>query len=603
MDNRRLFLAAFLSLGLVILWGRFVQPPVASPELNNPAEALPPIESSPGSERPVVSGAQASPTEGSAVAPDVLDGGSTNGLLGSSATSASVAVPTIVAAIEEEVVVDSARFRAVLSNRGAQLQSFSLSRELDAEGQPLELVRTRGEKDPYPFAIVDGAGTSVFSDDLFVVERVGGSGGAVELTFEFQDQGRRARKRFAFEPNGLINVEMEVDGVTGWRVLLGPGVLDLGEEEMKNRLRQPTATYLSGDDVEKVSPSRQRESEVLPTAGLRWASLEDNYFLAALVPAAGVAGVEIQPLRQHVTTPNDGRRFVSIAESEGFEGEELSKVQELLVLPGGDSVSFISYFGAKRYQELSSLPYGLEESVRWGFFGFLARPLYYGLRWIHERVPNYGWAIVLMTILIKLVFFPLTHKGQKSMARMQELSPKVQQIRTKYRSKLRDKQGRPNREAQAAMNEEMMTLYRKEGVNPAGGCVPMLIQIPVFFAFFRLLQSAVELRNAPWIGWVDNLAAPDPIFILPGMMLVTSILLQKVTPAPPDPMQRRIVQMMPIIFSAVSITFPAGLVLYWTTNNVLTMVQQWFYHRSRGKEEKKPSTSSKGRSDRSASSK
>lgn len=595
MDNRRLFLAAFLSLGLVILWGRFVQPARVAP---NPAEGRPGIDEPSG---PVNVGSDAPPP---VVAPEASDTPATaDGEVGAEATATPEAAQVVRASTQEEVVVNTERFRAVFSNRGAQLQSFLLSKELDADGLPLELVRARGDQDAYPFALVDADGAPLFGDDLFVVERTEGSGGAVELAFELSDGGRRAYKRFLLDPTGLIKVEIDTAGIPGWQVILGPGLLDLDVDGMKDRLRQPTATYLSGDDVKKVKPARQRESELLPRSALQWASLEDNYFLSAAVPETGIGAIEVRPLRQREAIPTNGRRFLSVAEGDALDDDTLDNVQGLFVIPTSDSASFVSYFGAKRYQELSALPYGLEKSVRWGFFGFLARPLYYGLRWIYERIPNYGWAIVLMTLLIKLVFFPLTHKGQKSMARMQELSPKVQQIRSKYKPKLRDKKGRPNREAQAAMNEEMLTLYRKEGVNPAGGCVPMLIQIPVFFAFFRLLQSAVELRNAPWIGWVDNLAAPDPWFLLPGMMLVTSIMVQKVTPAPPDPTQRRIIQMMPIVFSAISITFPAGLVLYWTTNNLLTMIQQWFYHRSSdkaGSKNNKGSKPSKAKKARSA---
>jgi YidC/Oxa1 family membrane protein insertase len=189
-------------------------------------------------------------------------------------------------------------------------------------------------------------------------------------------------------------------------------------------------------------------------------------------------------------------------------------------------------------------------------------------------VANYGWAIVLLTFGIKLVFFPLTWKSQESMTKMQELNPKVQAIRARFKSKLKDKQGRPNLEAQRQMNEEVMTLYRTAGVNPVSGCFPMLLQIPVFFALYRLLATAVELRNAPWIGWIQDLSAPDPIWILPILMGATSLGMQKMMPATGDPMQRRIMQMMPIMFTVFAFAFPSGLVLYWITNNLLTMVQQ-----------------------------
>jgi len=286
----------------------------------------------------------------------------------------------------------------------------------------------------------------------------------------------------------------------------------------------------------------------------------------------------VNPVYERPNADPDQQRFLpmSAKDSEPNLVPEL----ELLLVPSGDELQLATYLGAKKYSRLTALPYGLEETVRWGFFGFLGRPLYRGLQWIYDHVvANYGWAIVLMTFLIKLVFFPLTHKSQESMGKMQELNPKIQAIRNKYRSKMKDRQGRPNLEAQRQMNEEVMAVYRSAGVNPAAGCLPLVLQIPVFFAFYKLLAVAVELRNAPWIFWVRDLSVPDPYWILPILMGVTGILLQRMTPAPPDPMQKRLMQLMPIMFAFFAFAFPTGLVLYWLTNNLLTMVQQSYYLR------------------------
>ncbi len=594
MDNRRLFLAAFISLGLVILWGRFVQPPVAV-QPQTPATGLEASgDSALGSSD--LAGSDLAGSDASARASGV----ESSAAAGSTGEAAGVevegetAAPDVAASIQESVVVDTDRYRAEFSNEGAWMTSFLLKHELDENGAPLELVRARGNADGYPFALVDGAGQTLFGDALFAVERTEIGNGSVSLSFSYRADGMGATKRFTLKPSGLIDVGVDVSGLGDWQLAVGPGIRDLTAEQSEDRFRQPKSGYRLAGDVETIGPDKQREDTVLPAQGLEWVTLEDNYFLIAVVPGSGSVGVTIRPVRERAEVAVDERRFLSVDEAAQAGEEELIADQELLIRPSGDSLEVVSFLGAKRYQQLADLPYGLQETVRWGFFGFLARPLYYGLEWIYERLPNYGWAIVIMTLVIKLIFFPLTHKGQKSMARMQELSPKIQAIRNKFRSKLKDKHGRPNREAQHQMNEELLGLYRKEGVNPAGGCVPMLIQIPVFFAFFKLLQSAVELRNAPWLGWVQDLSAPDPWLVLPALMLVTALLLQKVTPAPPDPMQRRIIQMMPIVFSAVSITFPAGLVLYWTTNNVLTMIQQWFYYRSRGQDAKPAAVKASG---------
>jgi YidC/Oxa1 family membrane protein insertase len=171
------------------------------------------------------------------------------------------------------------------------------------------------------------------------------------------------------------------------------------------------------------------------------------------------------------------------------------------------------------------------------------------------------------------------------MTRMQELNPKIQAIRQKYRGKLKDKQGRPNLEASRQQNEEVMAVYRAAGVNPAAGCLPILLQMPVFFAFYRLLSTSVELRNAPWILWIQDLAQPDPYYVLPLLMGASSVAMQRMMPTSPDPMQRRLMQLMPIMFTVFAFAFPAGLVVYWVTNNLLSMAQQALLMRTRKKRE------------------
>ena len=305
--------------------------------------------------------------------------------------------------------------------------------------------------------------------------------------------------------------------------------------------------------------------------GLQWATLEDNFFLVAVMPKEGVREVIVRPVVQRNEFQKDKPRFLPVSS----EREGSSREQLLLIESDGPHMELLAFVGDKRYSKLVALPYGLEETVRWGWFGFLAKPLYFALEWIYNGVvQNYGWAIVLVTCLIKLLFLPLTFKSQESMAKMQELNPKVQAIKSKYRSKLKDRQGRPNPEASRQMNEEVMNMYKAAGVNPLSGCLPPLLQAPVFFAFFRLLSTVVELRNAPWIAWVKDLSAKDPTLVLPLVMGATSVALQRMMPASPDPIQRKIFQFLPIMFTVFAIGFPSGLVLYWITNNVLSMAQQ-----------------------------
>ncbi len=204
------------------------------------------------------------------------------------------------------------------------------------------------------------------------------------------------------------------------------------------------------------------------------------------------------------------------------------------------------------------------------------------MQWIHGNIiANYGWAIILLTVVIRLLLFPLNHKSIVSMQKMQKINPKMQAIRAKYRPKLKDKKGRPNAEASAKMNQEIMALYKTEGVNPAAGCLPMLLQMPVLFAFYRLLSAAVELRHAPWLGWVTDLSAKDPYYVLPLIMGASMLVQQRMAPAQGDPMQRRLFMMMPVVFTVLFLQFPAGMVLYWLTNNILAIAQQAGYKRWR----------------------
>ncbi len=202
--------------------------------------------------------------------------------------------------------------------------------------------------------------------------------------------------------------------------------------------------------------------------------------------------------------------------------------------------------------------------VDYGWLTVLAKPIYVLLAFLHGIVGNWGWAIVLLTVLIKGVFYPLSAASYKSMAKMKEVSPRLMKLREQYGD---DKQ---------KMNVAMMELYKTEKINPLGGCLPILVQIPVFISLYWVLLASVEMRNAPWILWVKDLATPDAWFILPLLMMATMWIQYKLNPVPPDPVQARVMMLMPLIFGVMFFFFPAGLVLYWLTNNVLSIAQQWY---------------------------
>lgn len=492
-------------------------------------------------------------------------------------------VEPIVADREERTVVTGTQFRAEFTNRGAQLVSFQLL-EHESDDGPVDLIRARPGA-PYAFGFVGlDSKAAPLNDALFAVTREVGDGGQQVVSYRYRGPLGEASKQYIFEPNGLLTVEIVATNESPWAVALGPGIRNPTPEEVANRFARRSAVYRDSEGVERIDPARVDAARELPTAGLLWVGLQDTYFLTAVIPREGLAAVRVQPVLVVPATDSRSVNFRPFRHEDELSGEESELDRELFIYlqPEATELNLSAYLGDKRYERLAALPYGLDETIQMGWFKFLSVPLLLGLRWIHDNiVANYGWAIILMTLLIRLVLFPLTHKSTVSMQKMQEVNPKVQAIRQKYRGKLKDKQGRPNAEMQRKMNEETMALYKAEGVNPAGGCLPMLLQIPVLFAFYSILSTAIEIRHAPWILWIQDLSAKDPFYVLPIVMGATQFLQQKMTPAAGDPMQRRMFALMPVFFTILFLGFPSGLVLYWLTNNVLGIGQQLIYKRVR----------------------
>lgn len=558
MDNKRLFIAALLSLGVLVIWQLLFPPP-------KPTRPPAPVEVSATPEAP------AAPA--------------TTGLPAASpAASTTPETPSEGAASEESIVVEGDGYRAEWTNRGAQLVSFELKGYKEAGGGPVELVRARKGL-PYPFGLTRENGTpSALNDALFAVEQHE-DGPVHELSFRFSSGTMSAQKVFRFHAQGLFDATVKVAGEPRWGLYLGPGLRKLGGEAAKSRFEQRAGVYRAGDKVEPVPAQRLDEVAEVTGAGLRWIGLEDTYFVMALAPKEVPARAVFRP--EMLVSENGVAEFRPLPAKDVRTKEErnLPRELDLVVFPAGDSITASGYFGPKQYQKLAALGWGLEKTVRWGSFGILAKPLLLSLQWIHDHVvANYGWAIVILTFLIKLVTLPLTHKSYVSMRKMQELNPKMQAIRERWRPKLKDRQGRPNLDAQRKMNEEITGLFKAEGVNPAGGCLPMLLQLPILWAFYNLLSTAIELRGAPWFGWIRDLSIADPFYVLPIVMGASQLIQQRMTPQTGDAMQRRMFQLMPIIFTVMFLGFPAGMVLYWLVNNLLTIAQQGIYNHLKSRE-------------------
>lgn len=572
MDTRRLLLALALSFAVLVAWSLLFPPPEPVP---GPPPAAPEAGAGPPAEavRPAPSAAEPE----AAGAPAQLE----------SPESPESPAPgeEILTDVERSVVVENDRFRAELSNRGAVVVSFTLKEHRSHGGGAVDLVRRRAAG-PYPLALVGPDFAPLPLDDaLFTVEETAEARARV-ITFRYRGPAGDAEKRFTFDGDETFGVEVEVGRPRDWALFLGPGLRNPAPAEADDRMAAPGGVYMLGGEVERVAARKAEETVALPGSGLDWAALEDRYFLTALIPQRGAParGARFVPMLLEPAAVEGAWTFTPVPDGGPTEAQEdLPREIGLALEPAGERLALTAYWGEKSLDRLARAHPGLDDSVGFGMFGFFSRWLLVGLAWIHDHVVgNYGWSIVLLTLAIKLVLLPLTHKSYISMRKMQQLAPKMQAIRERYRPKLRDKKGRPDVEMQRKMNEEIMALYKSEGVNPAGGCLPMLLQLPVLFAFYRLLYVAVELRGAPWIFWIQDLSLKDPYYVLPIVMGATQFIQTRMTPMAGDPMQRRLFQLMPVFMTILFIGFPSGLVLYWLTNNVLTIAQQAVYNRVLG---------------------
>jgi len=589
VDNKRVLLAVLLSVVIIIGWQLVFPPPKPpKPVGEKPAAGSAPAASAEAGAGQPPKGVEA-PAQG-AEAPETTSQGaeaqepSESGESGGAGAAEALPAEPVGAASEERVTLGGPGFRAEFSNRGAALVSYQVLGYASDDGAPVNLVRDRADL-PYPFALVDAKGAALGVDqELFAVDEGKDEHGRPSVLFSYSGPEGRVSKRFTALPEGLMGVEIDAETPEPWSVVLGPGLRNPTASDEARKFKYRGAVYRLDGKVKTVAPEKETEPTELSGAGLSWVGLQDTYFLAAVIPETAVRQATITPWLV-VPKERGGPPAFEPVPPEGPQNEQKDLRRELRVTltPDGTRFAGQAFFGAKDLERLRALPAHLDETVQLGMFGFLARGFLVGLKWIYTHVvPNYGWAIVLMTVLIKLVLLPLTHKSYVSMQKMQELAPQIKALRAKYKGK-KDKKGRPDLESQRKMNEEVAALYRKEGVNPAGGCLPMLIQFPVLIGFYRLLSHAVELRGAPWMFWIKDLSLHDPTYILPLVMGAAQLLQQWMAPSGGDPRQRKMMMLMPIFFTVLFLGFPSGLVLYWLTNNLLTLVQQGIYQRMKAK--------------------
>lgn len=309
------------------------------------------------------------------------------------------------------------------------------------------------------------------------------------------------------------------------------------------------AVYTDADKYQKVSfeDIAKEKAKFAKSADNGWLAIVQHYFVSAWVPK------DKTPREFYMRKLESGN---------AFQAGVIVPIAE--IAPGGKGETSISlYAGPQEQAALKALAPGLDLVVDYGWLTVVAAPIFWALQAIHSLVGNWGWAIIVLTIILKAIFFPLSAASYKSMAKMKLLTPRLTQLKERFGD---DKQ---------RLNQEMMKMYQTEKVNPLGGCLPILVQIPVFIALYWVLLGAVEMRDAPWILWIKDLASADPYYILPVLMIISMFIQTKLNPTPPDPIQAKVMMAMPLIFGVMFLWFPAGLVLYWVVNNILSIAQQW----------------------------
>jgi len=380
--------------------------------------------------------------------------------------------------------------------------------------------------------------------------------GTVTLTFEYADSsGLTARKQFVFSPELPYVVDFsasagrsgkDLQPIVQWGPAIGSGVV--ASSRSYNPASQPIF-YREGT-VNRVAPAKVPENAV-QDGRIPFAGVDDHYFLIAALPAEQPTHVEYRTL--DVPLPREGTVAHFVEWGARFNS------------PSAKARYFL---GPKDFDVLAAVSTDLTRAIDFGRFSWLVVPLLRALKWVNGYVGNYGWSIIILTIIINIAMFPLRHKSVVSMRKMQEIQPQVKAIQDRYANlKMTDP-------AKQKMNTEMMSLYREAGVNPASGCVPMLLTFPVLLAFYSMLSVAIELRGAPFMGWIHDLSIRDPLYITPVLMGITQFVQTRMTPTTGDAMQQRMMLLMPIIMMSWLLFMPSGLVLYWTTSNLWAIGQQ-----------------------------
>ncbi len=543
--EKRVLIAIFLSFLVLYAYQALVVKPVPKP-----ASGAAPATSATGVTSSAPTPAAPTPAPAAAVPSSVA----------AAAQPVSAAAALVSASEERDVTVETADVIAVLTNRGGRLKSLRLKHYLDPQTkQPQEIVTQDLPSQPLPFSlqVPDDQTTRTLNGALYRVTGapVGRATTPVEVRFEYRDTaGVYALKLFHFDPASYAitfnTTVADAAGAVTPTILWGPAVGDAGE--VSRYTQRPGGIIDTSEKVQRLT-SKDLAKQSVFTGDFRFAGVDDNYFMTiALRP--GPSTITFQPV---TIPPPSGSKDA---------GREL--VAYSVAPHENRPITFFA--GPKDFDVLAAIGPDLTRAINFGMFAVIVVPLLRSLKWVHGFVGNWGWSIVLLTVIINAIMFPLRHKSAVSMRKMQEIQPEVKAIQDRY-AKLK-----ATDPAKQKMNQELMELYKQRGVNPAAGCVPMLLTFPVLFAMWALLQTSIELRGAPWFGWIRDLSSHDPWYVLPVLMGATSFWQQRMMPATGgDPAQQKMMMFMPLFMMFIFLWLPAGALIYYVVTNVWTIGQQY----------------------------
>jgi YidC/Oxa1 family membrane protein insertase len=452
----------------------------------------------------------------------------------------------------EEFTFDTPLYTTTVTNVGGVLKSFRLKQYKDGEGQPVELINQEaGSKVGWPLALVTG--NQVVDDDLrtalFAAKREPN-----KLVLEYATNGIRARKTLEFDPEnyeftvqaGLAKDGREIPHSIVWQGLFG-------DQSIAQDPAKKHAVYQADTSYKRVAlQSLKDEPQQFASTA---AGVEDQYFLAIFLRSDEAGPVKVS---KHEYPGPEGKAVRALVVSSQNPEDKPVRV----------------YVGPKQRDWLAKADPLLAKVQDYGFWEFIAKPLVFCLLWIHSYIGNFGWSIILLTVIVNVVLFPLRLKQQISMLKMQKIQPQMRRLQDQY------KKLKANDPRRTQVQTEMMGLYKEHGVNPMGGCLPLLLQMPLLLGFYSALAYSIELRRAPWMLWIRDLSQPDPYYVIPILMAVAMIVQQKLTPTTNvDPAQARMMMLMPIVMTFMFLLVSSGLALYWFTGSLIGIGQQIFINK------------------------